>query len=96
MSSYDHADGHAEEFSSNKFEESMYSRINTEMLVLDLLVKLKDRHKIVFTYLLLKDSGYKITHGDCAKTMSISRQAYMKLVKTVRIKAKKILQGKGL
>ena len=93
LSDFDHEDGNAAEFSDNSHELKMYSDVNVDMHVLNLLSQLKDRHKIVLMYLLLRDNGFNFTHGECAKTMSLSRQAYMNLVKVVRTKGKKIMKG---
>lgn len=73
-------------------EEKMYSDMNTEFMVLKVLSQLKDRHKIVFMFLLLRENGYKLTHEECARTMMISRQAYARLVKSVKNRSAKLLQ----
>jgi DNA-directed RNA polymerase specialized sigma subunit len=93
FSDFTSEDGDPFDTGTNDHEDKMYAEINENLFVINVLTKLNDRHKIVFMFLLLRELGYNLTHEECAKTMSISRQAYMKLVKTIRMKTDKILQG---
>ena len=73
-------------------ERRMYSNITANISVIKILSSLEDQHKIVFMFLLLRESGFNLTHEECAKILSISRQSYMKLAKSVKLKAGKLLQ----
>lgn len=75
-----------------KAEEEMLSVCNADSMLLKILTSMDDRDKIIFMYLLLREAGYDITHADCAKTLSLSRERYMVLVKIVKYKAGKLLQ----
>jgi len=77
-------------------EEKMFSQTNAEMLITKINSSLSDRDKVVFMYLLLRESGYKLTHDECAKTLSVSRQTYMKLVKNVKLRAAKLIQDSSI
>jgi len=51
-----------------------------------------DRQKIILLYQVLREAGYNLNHADCAKTLSITRERYMVLLKDVKKRAGKILQ----
>lgn len=77
---------------NNQAETKMYSNITANVSVIKILSNLEDQHKIVFMFLLLRESGFNLTHEECARILSISRQSYMKLAKNVKIKAGKLIQ----
>lgn len=84
-----------EEFDIGDDEQNnneLYSRIQVDGLLMELLKKLNDREKVILMFQLLRDSGYMLRHEDCAKTISITREGYMSLLKDVRIKSAKILR----
>ena len=86
-------DDKPEQFGDNcRSEIKMLSKISTNISIIKILNNLEDRNKIVFMFLLLRESGFSLTHEECAKILSISRQSYMKLVKSVKTKAKKLLK----
>lgn len=89
----EYTDGQFDVNDDGKQEERMYSDTNADMILVDLLGKLNDREKIVFLYELLRQSGYGLNGEECAKTLSMSRQWYSKLLKDVRKKAQKTLQN---
>lgn len=89
-------DGEREEFDAGddgRAENKIFSDIQAGNLLLDILFKMNDRQKIIFMYQLLREAGYGITHQDCAKTLSLTREHYIFLVGGVKKKAQKILQA---
>jgi DNA-directed RNA polymerase specialized sigma24 family protein len=76
--------------------EHTYSKLASDILTLRIISQLNDKYRVVFMFLLLRGAGYDLTHDECAKSISISRQAYMKLVKTTRERVSKIIQGKTI
>ena len=88
-------DGEEEPFNigdQNKAEEEMTSTTQVDILLLHLLFNFTDRQKIILLYQILREAGYNLNHEDCAKTLSITREHYMFLLKGVKSKAKKIIQ----
>ena len=75
-----------------KVVDEMYSAMQADSLLLNLLKGMNDRQKIILMYQLLREAGYNLNHADCAKTLSITRERYMVLVKEVKKRAAKILQ----
>jgi len=73
-------------------EDLLLSKLNADFMLIDVLMHLNDREKIIFMYELLKESGYGLSGEVCARTLSISRTTYIKGLKKVRAKAKKTLQ----
>jgi len=73
-------------------EDAMYSSIQADSLLLNLLERMDDRDKIILMYQVLRESGFNLNHADCAKTLSISRERYMVLLKAVKKRSEKILQ----
>lgn len=77
----------------NKQSEEITSMIQADILLLDILLNLDDRQKIIFLYQLLREAGYGLNHGDCAQTIGITRERYMILLKDVKKRAGKVLQS---
>lgn len=73
-------------------EENMYSVIQTDMYMYNLLMNFSERQKITFLYLLMREAGYNLTHEECARTLSMKRESYMNIVRVVKKKAQKILK----
>lgn len=73
-------------------EKGMFATLQADAYLLNLLVGLNDRQKIILMYQLLRESGYNLNHADCARTLSITRERYMILLKEVRQRSAKILQ----
>lgn len=73
-------------------QEAIYSQIQADFHLLTLLQGFNDRQKIILMYQLLREAGYNLNHADCAKTLSITRERYMVLLKDVKKRAAKILQ----
>lgn len=76
--------------------EDMLSTLQADALMLQLLYKFNDRQKIIFLYQALREAGYNLNHEDCAKTLSLTREHYMTLLKVVKEKARKVLQDASL
>lgn len=72
--------------------EAMNSSMQADLALLTLLKGMNDRQKIILMYQVLRESGFNLNHADCAKTLSITRERYMVLLKEVRKRAGKILQ----
>lgn len=66
-------------------------KLDVEITLLRLLSRLSDRQKIILMFLILRESGYDMTHEECAKTISVTREHYMVLLKEVRSKVSKLL-----
>lgn len=73
-------------------QEATYSNIQADIYLLNLLRSLDDRQKIILMFQILRESGYNLNHADCARTLSITRERYMVLLKAVKKRAAKILQ----
>ena len=73
--------------------DMMYSQVQADALLLSLLSGMNDREKIIMMYQVLRESGYNLNHAECAKTLSISRERYMVVLKGVKKRAAKILQA---
>jgi DNA-directed RNA polymerase specialized sigma subunit len=74
-----------EDFSNGKLSD-----INAEQTLLEILSQLKERHKIILCFQLLRETGYNISHADFAKTLGISRVRYMVTLKDVKTKTSKL------
>lgn len=72
--------------------EQMVSDVHADAVLLEMLYHMDDREKIILMYQILRESGYNLNHGDCAKTLSLTREHYMFLLKNVKKKAGKVLQ----
>lgn len=72
--------------------EKMFSNMRADGFLLMLLPKMDDRQKIILLYQVLREAGYNLNHADCAKTLGITRERYMVLLKEVKKRAGKILQ----
>lgn len=68
-------------------QKRLLDSIEYEEMVALILYHLEPREKLIFTFQLLRDSGYKIDHGSFAKIIRLSRPQYMKILKEVRMKA---------
>lgn len=77
---------------NGKYSEDIFSKIQADILLFNLLCGLDDRQKIILLYQIVRDSGYGLRHEDCAKTLSLTREHYMFLLKGIKEKAKKIIQ----
>lgn len=76
----------------NKGEDAMFSTVQADAFLMTLLQGFNDRQKIILMYQLLREAGYNLNHADCAKTLNITRERYMVLLKDVKKRAAKILQ----
>lgn len=81
---------------NGKAAAQMLSDMQADALMLDLLFKFNDRQKIILLYQVLREAGYNLNHEDCAKTLSLTREHYMFLLKGVKTKARKVLQDAGI
>lgn len=72
--------------------DMMVSMVQADVYLLSLLRGMSDREKIILMYQILRESGYNLNHADCAKTLNITRERYMVLLKGVKKRAAKILQ----
>ena len=72
--------------------DAMYSFIQADAILLTLLLSMDDRQKTILLYQVFREAGYNLNHADCAKTLSITRERYMVLLKDVKKRAGKILQ----
>ena len=70
----------------------MISQVQADTLLLSLLQGMNDREKIILMYQVLRESGYNLNHAECAKTLNITRERYMVILKGVKSRAAKILQ----
>lgn len=84
--------GHFDAGDDGLGEVSMYSIIQTDMYMYNLLLNFSEKQKITFLYLLMREAGYSLTHEECAKTLSMKRETYMNIVRVVKKKAQKILK----
>lgn len=84
-SGYDIGDG-------GKEADKMFGDIQAELLLVGLLEKFSDRDKVIILFQVARGAGYRLTHEDCAQTLSITRERYMVLLKSVKKRAAKILQ----
>lgn len=75
-----------------KAADMMVSQVQADIQLLSLLQKMNDREKIILLYQILRESGYNLNHAECAKTLNITRERYMVVLKEVKKKAAKILQ----
>lgn len=73
-------------------QEQILSHMQADAYLLALLKGMNDRQKIILMYQLLRDSGYNLNHEDCAKTLGITRERYMVLLREVKKRSAKILQ----
>lgn len=88
--------GEAEPFDVGDEEKSarqVESNLQADALLLQLLGEMDSQDKIILLYQVLREAGYNLNHGDCAKTLSYSLAHYMSLVKEVKRKAIKIIQA---
>lgn len=64
-----------------------------EEMVVQILINLEPREKMIFLFQLLRDGGYQIDHGSFAKVVDLSRRQYMRVLSDVRFKAGMIVVG---
>lgn len=74
-------------------QDKMISIVQADILLLNLLKGMDNRQKIILMYQVLRESGYNLNHADCARTLSITRERYMVLLKDIKKRAAKILQS---
>lgn len=89
-------EGEVQEFEASdngRAEEQMVSNMQADALLLSILLKLTDKQKIILLYQVLREAGYNLNHEDCAKTLSMTREWYMSLLKEVKKKSAKIIQA---
>ena len=67
--------------------------VEYEELVVQILTSLELREKLIFTYQLLRDGGYKIDHTSFAKSLGITRSQFMKVLEIVRTKSLLYIMG---
>ena len=72
--------------------DTLLSAMQADANLIEILSRLNDRQKIIFLLQLVRASGYDLNHEECAKTLSLTREHYMVLLKQVRIRVAKILQ----
>ena len=72
--------------------DMMVSQVQADASLLSLLLGLNDREKIILMYQILRESGYNLNHAECAKTLNITRERYMVILKGVKKRSAKILQ----
>lgn len=72
--------------------DQMVSMVQADAMLLGLLCGMNDREKIILMYQILRESGYNLNHSECAKTLNITRERYMVILKGVKKRAAKILQ----
>jgi hypothetical protein len=72
--------------------ENLFSKIQAEQILTSLLLCLDNRDKVILLYQILQGAGYDLQQDDCAKTLSLSHNAYVILIKNVRRKCVKILK----
>lgn len=83
----------AVDFGDNgEHSEDMVAQIQADFLLLNILFKLNDRQKVVLLYQIIRDIGYGLNYTEYAKTLSITRQKYLIMLKGVRVKAGKVLK----
>ncbi len=75
-----------------KAADQVESDMQADAMLLDLLSRFTDRQKIILMYQILRESGYNLNHEDCARTLSLTREHYMTLLKEIKRKAQKIIQ----
>lgn len=74
-------------------QKRMEDSLEYEELVVQILCSLELREKLVFTYQLLRDGGYKIDHASFAKSLGITRSQFMKVLELVRTKSMLYVMG---
>lgn len=67
-----------------------------EEMIADLIANMDEKERVIFMYQLLRDGGYKLDHGVCAKSIGINRQWYMTILKGVRNKTTLYLIGRRM
>jgi len=72
--------------------DSMASVLQADAYLLHLLIGMNDRDKVILLYQIMREAGYNLNHADCAKTLSITRERYMVLLKNIKKRSAKILQ----
>ena len=74
-------------------EKRLENNLAFEEMIIQLLCNLELREKLIFIFQLLRDNGYQIDHGSFAKTISLSRRQYMRILKDVRLKSSLFIKG---
>jgi len=83
-------DGEFDRSDDGNEEDSFYSKVNAESILLQILSTLNDKQKIVLLYQVVRELGYDLTHEECARTLSMGRVNYMMFLREVRKRAKKV------
>lgn len=73
--------------------EKLVDSLTYEEMITHILFNLSAREKVVFSFQLLRDGGYKIDHGSFAKAMGLSRSQYMRVLSDVRLKTALFVRG---
>lgn len=81
---------------NGRADDEIASNMQADSLLLTLLFGFNDRQKVILLYQILREAGYNLNHGDCAKTLSLTREHYMFLVSEVKKKARRVLQEAGV
>ena len=76
------------------FSENITKDLEYEEMVIDMVSNLDEREKVIFLYQLLRDSGYRIDHDSCAKSLGLTRKWYMVLLGDVKMKIQLYLVGR--
>lgn len=72
--------------------DDMFSTLEADFLLLQVLTQLDDRQKVVFLYQLLRQAGYNLNHEDCARTLALTREKYMDSIRRVKERSQKVLK----
>lgn len=74
-------------------EESVFSGLQADQVLFNLLMNLDDKGKIILLYQIIKEMGYGLSQEEFAKTLSMSRVWFSTETKKIRQKCIKIVQG---
>lgn len=80
--------------SDDGFERKrLEDNLQYEEMVVQILLNLEEREKLIFIFQLLRDNGYQIDHGSFAKITNLSRRQYMRVLDDVRLKSALFIAG---
>lgn len=71
----------------------LQNNLQYEEMIVQILINLEPREKMVFLFQLLRDGGYQIDHGSFAKVVKLSRRQYMRVLDDVRLKSALFVAG---
>lgn len=77
---------------NNLQADQMFSKVNSETILIKILENLNDREKIILLYQVMKYFGYDMTQERLAKTLNFSRISYIALWKKVKVKCEKVMK----